>query len=133
MPLCPAYSLDGPCAEYQGPHCLCTCVGALQQQSFQAGFPWWAGLIIALVAVGLIIALLGLACFARRRRRRAKRGAALEEAINKVIAGRTCSQCVKVGQHCKGSDVAGLQHFLYSPIQPNNHDVGRESAGLVNL
>ena len=99
--------------------------GASQQQSSKAGFPWWAGLIIALVALGIIGALLGLACFARAYRRKAKRGAALEEVDNKVIADRVSSQCPQDGHHSHGSDVVGLHHFLYSSTWTSSQDVGK--------
>ena len=51
----------------------------------KAGFPWWAGLIIALVALALIGAVTGLACLGRARRRR-KKSAALEEALHKQVS-----------------------------------------------
>jgi len=63
---------------------LVLCAGSSQQSS-KAGFPWWGGLIIALVALVLIGALAGLACFARMHRRRKRRSGALEEAIHKQV------------------------------------------------
>ena len=61
----------------------CACSGSGQGSS-KAGFPWWAGLIIALVALAVIAGLAGLACLGRARRRRRK-GSALEEAIHKQV------------------------------------------------
>ena len=64
------------------------CSGSSQGSS-KAGFPWWAGLIIALVALALILAVAGLACLGHRRRRR-RRNASLEEAIHKQVIVMPC-------------------------------------------
>lgn len=77
------------------------------------------------MALGIIGALLGLACFARAYRRKAKRGAALEEADNKVIADRASSQRPEDKQHSQYSDVVGLRHFLYSSTWTSSQDVGK--------
>ena len=60
-----------------------------QQGSSKAGIPWWGGLIIGLVALALIGALAGLAAFFMLRRRRARRGSALEEAVHKQVPAGT--------------------------------------------
>ncbi len=65
------------------------------QGSSKAGFPWWAGLIIALVALALILAIAGLACLGHRRRRR-RRNASLEEAIHKQVGTVPCQDLVKL-------------------------------------
>lgn len=44
--------------------------GAAQPGSSKAGFPWWAGLIIALVVVAILGAATLAACLVIRRRRR---------------------------------------------------------------
>lgn len=68
------------------PYCACHAAPAPQQRgSSGAGFPWWAGLIIALVALAVIGVLAGLAALFWVRRRRARRASALEEAIQKQV------------------------------------------------
>ena len=63
----------------------CACSGSGSGQgSSKAGFPWWAGLIIALVVLAVIAVLAGLACLGRARRRR-RMGSALQEAIHKQV------------------------------------------------
>ncbi|BDA45294.1 probable focal adhesion kinase 1 at C-terminar half [Coccomyxa sp. Obi] len=50
--------------------------------SSKAGFPWWAGLIIALVVVAILGAATLAACLVIRRRRRRRGSAAVETALH---------------------------------------------------
>lgn len=72
------------------------CSGTSQGSS-KAGFPWWAGLIIALVVLALVSAVAGLACLSRARRRR-RRGVSLEESMQKQVPVLPCRHLTATGQ-----------------------------------
>ena len=59
--------------------------GAAQPGSSKAGFPWWAGLIIALVAVAILGAATLAACLVFRRRRR-RGNAAVVTALDQKVS-----------------------------------------------
>lgn len=65
-------------------HHMCTAGG--QPASSKAGFPWWAGLIIALAAVAILGAAALAACLVIRRRRKRTNGvASLEAAVHRKV------------------------------------------------